>query len=101
MFTSDQGSQPATTGDLKATADSTLTSHLVHRHGRRDALDGMQAKVWQSNNPATSCCVASLMTTVLGWASPCRRAVMLGVSPRASCSRLSPPPISPMTTKPV
>ena len=41
------------------------------------------------------------MTTVLGAASPCRRAARLGVSPSANCSCRVPPPISPTTTSPV
>ena len=51
--------------------------------------------------PWTSRCVAALMTTVSGSAIPCTRAAMLGVSPKANCSRLPPPPISPTTTRPV
>ena len=41
------------------------------------------------------------MTTVSGAASPWRRAAILGVSPKASCSCRPPPPISPTTTSPV
>ena len=41
---------------------------------------------WQAKKPPRSCKVAALITSVLGAASPCRRAARLGVSPRASCS---------------
>src|SRR5215475_3704405 len=41
------------------------------------------------------------MAIVLGAASPWILAATLGVSPRANCSCLPPPPIAPTTTKPV
>ena len=58
-------------------------------------------KGWQAKKPPSSCKVAALITRVLGAARPCRRAAMLGVSPRASCSWRGPPPTSPTTTSPV
>ena len=96
-----RGVKPVVTVASKRLCAALAPSTRYTAMGWRTPLRACVPIVSQVNKPCTSCCVAALMTTVSGAARPWRRAAMLGVSPRASCSCRSPPPISPTTTRPV
>ena len=78
-----QWSQARLTADLKAALRLTLACTTWYTaQGAESPLSGWGPRSWQSNKPATRRCVAALITTVSGSASPCIRAAMLGVSPK-------------------
>ena len=82
-----QGREPRGGGDFQAALGRACPHTRYTCTGVATPLRVWCPQVFdRQNSPPPGRYVAALITTVSGVASPCRRAAMLGVSPRASCS---------------
>jgi len=95
-----EGGPTMSADEVKLVLNTTCLEHLICVDPIGDALEGLPPRSCTMNRPVTKRKVASLMTTELASATPCRRAATFMVCPKASLSPGSSPPVSPTTTDP-